>query len=107
MIFISKYIVPRGYTGIALFPFVILKHKALMLDAVLINHEKIHIRQQLEMLVLPFYLMYIIEFSIRLVLYRNWKNAYKNISFECEAFTNEKDLEYLKTRSFWNFLNYL
>jgi hypothetical protein len=32
--------------------------------------------------------------------------AYRNISFEKEAYTNEKDLNYLQSRSFWKFLNY-
>jgi hypothetical protein len=33
-----------------------------VLDKVFVNHEKIHLRQQLELLVLPFYVWYIIEF---------------------------------------------
>lgn len=107
MIFISKYIVPKGYTGVALFPFVILRSKAFKNDAILINHEKIHLRQQLEMLVLPFYVFYAVEFCIRLLIHRKWNIAYRHISFEKEAFTNEKDLAYLQTRSFWNFLNYI
>ena len=107
MIFISKYIVPKGYTGLAVFPFVFLKHKELKLDKTLINHEKIHIRQQLELLIILFYLFYIFEFIIRLIQFKNWKRAYRNISFEREAYLNEKDLNYLKSRSFWKFLNYL
>jgi hypothetical protein len=30
--------------------------------------------------------------------------AYRNISFEREAYANEKDLDYLKRRSFFGFL---
>jgi len=99
--------VPRGYTGITLFPFVFLKYQALKNNSTLINHEKIHWRQQLETLVLPFYLLYTIEFLIRLILYQNWKRAYKNISFEREAYLNDKNLEYLKTRAFWQFIAYI
>ena len=33
--------------------------------------------------------------------------AYKNISFEREAYTHEKDLNYLKSRPLWNFINYV
>ncbi len=107
MIFISKYIVPKGYTGMAVFPFVFLKEKYLKNDKVLVNHERIHLRQQLELLLLPFYLFYLIEFLFRLVYYQNWKKAYKNISFEREAYANEQNLDYLKQRAFWTFLKYL
>lgn len=107
MVFISKYFVPRGYTGIAIYPFVFLKRQELRHDAVLINHEKIHLKQQIEMLLIPFYLFYVIEFLIRLYQYKNWRIAYGNISFEREAYNNESDFTYLKQRRFWSFLKYL
>ena len=107
MIFISKYLVPKGYLGLTIFPFVFLKSKALKVDAILINHEKIHLRQQLELLILPFYLVYVFEFLIRFIQYKNWHKAYRNISFEREAYANEKYLDYLKQRPFWRFLKYL
>ena len=107
MIFISKYLVPKGYTGLTIFPFVFLKSSRFKTDYVLINHEKIHLKQQLEMLLLPFYLVYMFEFLIRLIQYKNWNLAYRNISFEREAYTNELNLDYLKQRPFWKFLKYL
>ncbi|GAA3781638.1 hypothetical protein GCM10022271_12420 [Corallibacter vietnamensis] len=106
MILVSKYIVPKGYVGITIYPFVFLKYKALKKDAVLLNHEKIHLKQQLELLIIPFYLLYLIEFFVRLVQYKNMYAAYKNISFEREAYVNEKDLDYLKTRPFYTFVSY-
>lgn len=54
MILISKYLVPKGYVGITLFPFIVLRQSRMKDDPVLINHEKIHLRQQLELLVIPF-----------------------------------------------------
>lgn len=107
MILIFKYIVPRGYTSITLFPFVFLKNRNLKFNSILINHEKIHLRQQLELLILPFYIWYTIEFIIKLIYFKKWNEAYKNISFEKEAYKNEKDLDYIKSRSFWNFISYL
>lgn len=107
MILISKYIVPKGYTGLTIYPFVFLKYHRLKTDAILINHEQIHLQQQLELLVLPFYLVYMIEFLIRLVQYRDWKTAYRNISFERECYDNEDNLQYLQTRKFWAFLKYI
>jgi len=107
MIFFSKYLVPKGYTGITIYPFVFLKSKALKQDKVLVNHEKIHLKQQLELLILPFYVWYVLEFLIRYLKYKNWHLAYKNISFEREAFCNDTNLDYLKSRTFWQFLKYL
>lgn len=107
MILFSKYLVPKGYTRITIYPFVFLKHKKLKNDTVLINHEKIHLRQQIELLIVPFYIVYLLEFIVRLIKYRNWYVAYRNISFEREAYNNENDLNYLKSRSFWKFVKYM
>jgi hypothetical protein len=107
MILISKYLVPKGYTGVTVYPFVFLKYHKLKTDVVLLNHEYIHLKQQLELLVIPFYIFYGFEFLIRLVQYKRWKKAYRNISFEREAYINEDNLEYLNGRKAWQFLKYL
>ena len=91
----------------AIFPFIFLKRKRLKYDKYLINHEKIHLRQQLELLIIPFFLVYVLEFAFRFMWLRKWKKAYVNLSFEREASKNENDLNYLKSRPFWNFVNYM
>ena len=106
ILIVFKYLTPRGFRGLTFYPFVFLADKDDKLNEVFINHEKIHIRQQLELLIVPFYLWYFIEYLIRLLQFRNRKKAYLNISFEREAYANEKDLEYLKSRSFWRFWRY-
>lgn len=88
-----------------MWPLVFLKPKNPSLE--LINHEKIHIRQQSEMLVLFFYLWYFIEFVIHYMSSFNWDIAYNSISFEKEAYHHQNDLEYLKNRKFWAFIRYL
>ncbi|MCP4051980.1 MAG: hypothetical protein GY739_02750 [Mesoflavibacter sp.] len=103
MLLVFKYLVPKGYTAITIYPFIVLKHKRQKDDMILINHEKIHLRQQLELLVIGFYLWYFIEFLLRIIKFKNWYRAYLNISFEREAYKNENDLNYLKSRSFWSF----
>lgn len=72
-----------------------------------INHEKIHSRQIYELLILPFYLLYILEWIYRFLQFRNFYKAYKNISFEREAYSNEKNMNYLKNRKLFGFLFYL
>ncbi len=107
ILIVFKYLTPKGFRGLTFFPFVFLTNKDDKLNAVFVNHEKIHIRQQIEFLILPFYIWYLLEYLFRLVQYQDKKKAYFNISFEREAYRNEKDLEYLKSRSFWKFLKYL
>lgn len=106
MIIISKYLIPKGYIGLTLWPFIILKCNDLKWNKRLVNHEKIHIRQQLELFILPFYLIYGVEFLIRFALLQQWSKAYKSISFEREAYANEDNLMFLKKRPFWNFIHY-
>lgn len=107
MIVVSKYLVPNGYTGLTVFPFIFLKEEHLKQDRFLLNHETIHLKQQLELLILPFFIWYLVEFLARLVKSGNWYKAYRAISFEKEAYENQNDLDYLKTRPFWKFLGYL
>ena len=104
---VNKYLVPEGYRGLTAFPFVFVKHNVDKEDMIFLNHEKIHLRQQLELLVLPFFIWYFIEYLVRLVQYKNTDLAYRNISFEREAYANELNLAYLRKRSFLRFLNYL
>ncbi len=107
ILIVFKYLTPKGFRGLTFYPFVFLTDKEDKLNDVFVNHEKIHIRQQLELLVLFFYFFYLLEYLFRLVQYKDRKKAYFNISFEREAYTNEKDLNYLKKRSFWKFLKYV
>jgi len=102
-VIVSKYLIPKGFRGITLFPFIVVSGHELKQDPVMIHHEKIHIRQQLELLILPFFIWYGIEFFIKWLRYKDKNKAYRNISFEREAYENEKDLDYLKQRSFWSF----
>ncbi|PKH49188.1 hypothetical protein CXF68_00135 [Tenacibaculum sp. Bg11-29] len=107
MIFVSKHIVPKGFVGITLFPFIFLKRKDLKHNYELVNHEKIHLQQQKELLIVFFYLFYFFEWAVKFLKYRNSFKAYKNLSFEREAYLNEENLYYLEKRKTWTFLNYL
>lgn len=97
----------KRFSGMAIYPFIILRNKADSNDKLFINHEKIHLKQQLELLIIPFYLWYIIEYFIRLVVTRDKQKAYLNLSFEKEAYQNEHNLNYLKDRKYYSFLKYL
>ena len=69
-----------------------------------INHESIHTAQIKEMGYIFFYIWYLVEWLIRLVIN---SDAYRNISFEQEAFINDDNLDYLKTRKRFSWLKYI
>lgn len=104
---VHKYIIGRRFKGMSLWPFILINDRKLKNDKFFMNHERIHLRQQAEMLVIPFYIWYYLEYLIRLVKYRDRMQAYRNISFEREAYDRETIDAYLEERKFWNFLHYL
>ncbi|WP_407427573.1 hypothetical protein [Arcticibacter sp.] len=105
MRFLIVHIARLPAAGMALFPFILVKRRAYKEDKVLINHEKIHLVQQLELLVIFFYIIYLVHYAINLARYRNHQTAYRNIVFEREAFNMDSDLLYLKRRKLfaWRF----
>ncbi len=105
-IVVNKYLIGRHFVGIAIWPFIVIKDSFLKQDDAFINHERIHLRQQVELLILPFYIIYLAEYVIRVIQYRNLQQAYRNISFEREAYLNEGNLYYLKKRKPWSFIKY-
>lgn len=74
------------------------------IDQYVVNHEKIHTAQQRELLFIPFYVLYILEYLLRLLQYRNHHKAYVNISFEREAYAHGCDLRYLPRRRHYSWL---
>lgn len=107
MILVFKHLFRKNYVGLTLWPFIIVKEDTYTNDEVLINHERIHLKQQQELLLVFFYLWYLAEWLLRSILYLNSYRAYQNISFEREAYANEHDLDYPKTRKAYGFLRYI
>lgn len=94
----NKLIPFKGFIAINLFGALFVK-KGTKLTKTLINHEAIHTAQMKELLYIPFYLLYILEWVFNLFKYNfNNKEAYKNISFEKEAYDNQSKLSYLAAR---------
>lgn len=104
MLKVCRFLIPKGYVAITLYPFIFLKNQNDRDNKTLINHERIHLQQQIELLIIPFYLWYIIHFLINYFKYKNWEKAYRNIIFEKEAYNNENDLNYLKKRKRYAFI---
>jgi len=92
--------------AIALYPFVFIK-KECVGNKIIINHEKIHLRQQLELLILPFYALYGLSYLRNRLFGMSHIVAYRNILFEKEARNKENDLSYLSSRKCFSFLKYI
>lgn len=94
-------------SAVVVFPFVFFREKRCRDDAVLRNHELIHLRQVQELGVVFFYLWYFIEFLVRLARWKTRWQAYRNISFERECYAMQHRPGYLSVRSCWQFLKYV
>lgn len=103
----SKYFPPKGFAAINLFGLIIGRREYGELTKYELNHEKIHTRQIVEMLWIFFYIFYFTEWTVRLIQYRSPIVAYYNISFEREAYDNDKNLNYLENRKWYSSFKYL
>lgn len=109
---IRNSIIPcKGFAAINLFGVVFVRKEirpqyniSLRYWDIMLNHELIHTAQMKELLYIPFYLWYVFEFLLALLYFRNWHTAYRNISFEVEAYEHQNDLTYLRHRKrfAWN-----
>ena len=106
------WLLGKNTIGLTIYPFIFIKkswadkvNQSVLEET--INHERIHIKQQIELLVIPFYLWYFIEFFLRTFSTSTIDDAYRKISFEQEAYENDSNKEYLKKRKFWTFLKYI
>ena len=114
---VRNSIIPfKGFTAINLFGVVFVRkeirpqHNISLWDwDKMLNHELIHTEQMKEMLYIPFYVWYVLEWLIRLVIYRDTKKAYCNISFEREAYNKQANFGYIlhRERKRYTFLKYI
>lgn len=88
-----------NYTAMAIWPFIFIKEGLnAYREKKIINHERIHHEQQKELLLLPFYILYVLFFVFNYLKYGTKSKAYRNIPFEKEAYNNDLDFSYLPTR---------
>jgi hypothetical protein len=84
-----KFFLSKNVIGITLAPF----------------DEKIHGKQQIEMGIIFFYIWYLLEWFFKLFKYG--KQAYRNISFEREAYDNDMDFDYISQRKTFAWVDYI
>ena len=93
-IYKSKRIPFKGFAAINLFGFIVVR-KGVFANETLLNHERIHTAQMRELGFIFFYVFYGLEWLIRLPFKGN---AYRNISFEQEAYDHQNEPSYLEVR---------
>lgn len=93
----------KGYKAINIFGVTFVREGCIF-TSVDYTHESIHTEQMKDLLYIGFYMWYIIEWVIRLF---GKGNAYRNISFEREAYANQQKTYYLNSRKRFAFFKYL
>lgn len=113
----NRFIPFKGYLAINIFGVLFVRHqyketlsKSTRYTTEVFNHESIHTEQMKDFAkFLPecvqtyvggvlFYLVYVIEWLLKMMRYGTIYDGYRNISFEKEAYDHEKDLMYLQNR---------
>ena len=90
----------KNYLAVTLGEFILTKEP---LNPSAVNHELIHVAQQRELLYIPFFIWYGIEWLVLCIKYRDRTKAYYNSRFEKEAYRHQKDLSYLKHRKHYHY----
>tara|TARA_B100001287_G_C22271969_1_gene339798 strand:- start:37 stop:405 length:369 start_codon:yes stop_codon:yes gene_type:complete len=91
-------------SAITLYPFIIFREEP---DIETINHERIHILQQKELLVIFFYLLYSFFWIKNKLKGQSNLEAYLNIPFEKEAYSESNNPYYILTRNKFSWINFL
>ena len=111
----NRYLPLKGFDAITILNFVFVRKRECLTHS-LLRHEQIHWAQEKELLILGFYLLYLAEFIIRLLYQLLVKHnlrgrpahaAYRALSFEREAYSNQDNKDYLKNRKYYSWTKYL
>jgi len=104
IVFLLTGLFGRFY-GITLFPFIFLKREKKG-DVRCINHERIHLRQQIECLIIFFPIIYLVDYLYNRISLKH-DSAYRAICFEREAYFFDHSENYLKCRASYSWINYI
>jgi hypothetical protein len=103
----NRILPPQGYSAINL-GWIFTRDVALLRDnSDTLRHEAIHRLQMRECLFLPFFVLYGLEYVIKLCICRDADRAYRSVSFEQEAYGNSENLNYRRTRKHFFFVRYI
>ena len=114
-VIINSFIPFSGFGYINLFGRIFTRNSKLKLSAQTENHEGIHTLQGKYLLWILFYLLYFIEWVIKIIpsmfcdrgKYSILRYAYRSISFEQQAFYNQDNLDYLRKANPYEWVKYI
>jgi hypothetical protein len=101
-----RLIAGKGVIAMAIYPFILVRDAEESGNETMLNHERIHFRQQIELGLLFFYLLYGAYYLHNRRRGYLHSNAYRNIPFEKEAYANESNSDYLVTRKLWTWAKF-
>lgn len=104
MVIYNNIIPFKGFKAINLFGIIFARKQLNQID---INHENIHTAQMKELLYIGFYIWYLIEWILRLIVVKDSIKAYKMISFEVEAYKEQDNLDYLRNRKHFSWYGFI
>ncbi len=110
----NRYIPFKGYVAITLFNTIFIREefKSDHINKITYNHESIHQVQAYDFGIgfcgyIIFYLLYLLEWILKLPFALFGYKAYRSISFEQEAYNNQYNLNYLKSRKKYAWVKYI
>lgn len=110
----SDFLVPSGYYAITLFGYLVRrkKYKDSLISSKTWIHENIHHRQSIDFGLgfagyFIFYLLYGLEWLLKLPFFVAGYRIYRSLSFEQEAYKNESNKEYLEQRKRFAWVKYI
>ena len=113
---IKNNFIPCGYAKyINLFGVIFTKSNNLVLKPFEENHESIHTLQMKYLLYILFYILYGIEWIIKIIpsilldrgRFGILQYAYRSISFEQQAYYNQNNLDYLRIANPYEWIKYI
>lgn len=93
--------------ALAAWPFILVNNQDVIDSERTMNHERIHHRQELEMMVVPMIILYVAFNIFWFIRTRSVNESYLHNPFEQEAMYNEDNLDYLDTRKFLSWTKYV
>lgn len=103
----TRFIPFKGFAAMNFFGFLLVRkdYDIKRISDVTINHEKIHTEQMRELGYIPYYILYILEWLIKMILLFSTDKAYKALASEREAYENQADFGYIRgSRKRWKWM---
>ena len=105
----TKFFPTKGYTALTICPFVFVrKDSRHLITSNVERHETTHAMQQLETLYVFFFIIYALEWLLKLPFCKfDTTDAYFSISFEQEAYEHQAEVGYNGVRKHFAWLRYV